>query len=115
MPKLRFGVGGEQPHKGRGSADRYEGDGEDAAPADPITQCAEEQAAEGSDHESYAEGCERGEHGCQRVAAREEELREHHRCKAVEGEVVELDELADAAACQNTLLHGCGLVPGRGR
>ena len=95
---------------------------QDLAAADPVAQRAEEQAAERPDHERDAERGEGGEHGRDRACCRGRTAGRGSRPKAVEREVVELDELADAAAGQDPLLHpggaggrglleGCSAVP----
>ena len=104
-PGADLAVGGQEPHQGGRASDGNQGDGQDAAAADPVAERAEEQAADGSDHESDAERGEGGQQGSDGVAAGEEQLREDHGSEAVEGEVVELDELADASTQQDALLH----------
>src|SRR5699024_1070674 len=98
-------VAGQDADEGGADADEEDRDGQGLAPSDLVSERAEEQTAERTHDEGNAEGREADEQPGDPVAVRYEVFGEDDSCEAVESEVVELDELADAAADEHLLLH----------
>ena len=96
---------GQDADESGADADEEDRDRQRLAPADLVTEGTEEQPAQGAHDEGDAEGGEDDEQSGDFVAVGEEVFGEDDGREAVEREVVELDELADAAAVEHLLLH----------
>jgi hypothetical protein len=91
-------VGGQEADDERRHAHDHDRDQEGVLAADHVAQAAEDERAEGTDQEAGREGHQRGDERRRRVEAREELLGDDRRERAVEIEVVPLEDRSETGS-----------------
>ena len=103
-PEPGLGIGRQQSHRQRGAAHQGDGDHEDLAPSDTITQRAKERGTERADDHASAKGGQASQQTCGGVLRRKEQRAEPDRQRRKGEKVVPLQKSAKAGG------HGHAVV-----